>query len=373
MRARTRGLPIVLAGLTGALLGLGPVAAEPRQGQSANEEPPAERFVKGELIVTFTDSVTECVHHLVKSKKLLEGQKSPYAKTVFKRATSDQSDSLDKRFEAHQIRSARPLFRNELEEEKIVGPKTLAALKTLHADRQAAVKAKFPQRAARAPSHAVLPDLSHIYVVTFPPELPVETVAADLKSDPHIRSVELNSYYQLQAFPQDPPSDPYYSSCNSWGQGCPPDGYDDLWGVKQVKANLAWPTTQGRRSDTTQPIVVAVVDTGVDYTHPDLNDNIWTNLAETVNGVDDGDANLEVDDIRGYNFVSRNNDTQDRYGHGTHIAGTIAAEANNAEGVIGVAPQVQIMSVKVGSDLITTSELVAQGIDYAAITCLNNT
>lgn len=134
-------------------------------------------------------------------------------------------------------------------------------------------------------------------------------------------------------------------------------GYQYLWGLHNtgqapfygladadIDAPDAWSITTG-----TPTVVVAVVDTGVDYTHPDLAANIWQNTGEIINGVDD-DGNGYVDDIRGWNFVSKNNDPMDDNGHGTHCAGTIAAVGNNGIGVIGTAWNVKIMPLKFLND-----------------------
>jgi subtilisin family serine protease len=133
------------------------------------------------------------------------------------------------------------------------------------------------------------------------------------------------------------------------------------WGNDLVKAPEVW-----ARSYTGQGIVVAVVDTGVDYTHSDLNDNMWVNTREVAgNGIDD-DGNGYVDDVRGWDFVGNDNDPRDGNGHGTHVAGTIAGE-NNGTGVTGVAYNARIMAVKVLSDSGSGSNSsVANGIRYAA-------
>jgi subtilisin family serine protease len=131
------------------------------------------------------------------------------------------------------------------------------------------------------------------------------------------------------------PNDPYLSTSGSWGQP-----FADLWGVRQVAAPAAWDTTRGTG------VVVAVVDTGVDYGHPDLAANVWTNAGEVPgNGLDD-DGNGYVDDVHGWNFVSGDADPMDDHFHGTHVAGTIAATGNNAVGVVGVAFESRIMAVK---------------------------
>lgn len=138
---------------------------------------------------------------------------------------------------------------------------------------------------------------------------------------------------------------------------------DSLWSsnLNQVKAPEAW-----QAGFTGKGTVVAVIDTGVDYTHWDLNDNIWRNSREIYgNGIDD-DRNGYVDDIVGWNFVSNNNNPYDDGGHGTHVAGIIAAE-NNGAGAIGIAYDAKIMPVKVlNSSGSGSSTSIAQGVYYAA-------
>ncbi|WP_341525004.1 S8 family peptidase [Nostoc sp. UHCC 0302] len=133
------------------------------------------------------------------------------------------------------------------------------------------------------------------------------------------------------------------------------------WGADLVNAPEAW-----ANGYTGKGVVVAVVDTGVDYTHEDLKNNIWTNSKEIAgNGIDD-DGNGYVDDQYGWNFANNNNSTLDKEGHGTHVAGTIAGE-NNDYGVTGIAYDAKIMPVKVLDDSGSgTSSSVAKGIRYAA-------
>jgi subtilisin family serine protease len=133
------------------------------------------------------------------------------------------------------------------------------------------------------------------------------------------------------------------------------------WGNDMVNAPEVW--AQGY---TGNGIIVAVLDTGVDYNHPDLNDNIWRNPGEIPgNGIDD-DGNGYIDDVHGWDFINNDNDPLDRDGHGTHVAGTIAAE-NNGFGVTGVAYNARIMPVQVLADNGFGSDLaLANGIRYAA-------
>lgn len=122
------------------------------------------------------------------------------------------------------------------------------------------------------------------------------------------------------------------------------------WGLKKSDAARAWSLTKGSRQ-----IIVAVIDTGLDIKHEDLKNNLWMNPGETgldskgrdkaTNGIDD-DGNGFVDDIYGWNFVKNNNKLDDNHGHGTHITGIIAAEANNNKGIVGIAPEVSVMTLK---------------------------
>lgn len=92
--------------------------------------------------------------------------------------------------------------------------------------------------------------------------------------------------------------------------------------------------------------LVAIIDTGVDYTHPELSSRMWINPSEIAgNGIDD-DKNGFVDDVFGANFVNGTGNPMDDNGHGTHIAGIIAATANNEIGVTGVNPNARIMALK---------------------------
>lgn len=133
------------------------------------------------------------------------------------------------------------------------------------------------------------------------------------------------------------------------------------WDVTAVNAPEAW-----ANGYTGQGVVVAVVDSGVDYTHPDLINNIWVNSGETPNNGIDDDRNGYIDDVRGWDFVDRDNAPLDSNGHGTHVAGTIAAE-NNSFGITGVAYNARILPVRVlGTDGTGYLSDVARGIRYAA-------
>ena len=136
------------------------------------------------------------------------------------------------------------------------------------------------------------------------------------------------------------PNDPYYSSSGSWGQTFP-----DLWGLHKINAAGAWDVSTG-----SQDVVVAIVDTGIDYNHPDIAANMWINKDEIPgNGIDD-DHDGFIDNIYGADFAYGDGDPIDGAGHGTHCAGTIAAVGDNAYGVVGLNWATTLMAVKGLSD-----------------------
>jgi hypothetical protein len=138
-----------------------------------------------------------------------------------------------------------------------------------------------------------------------------------------------------------------------------PDTDHPNWGLNTINVPEVW--SQGF---TGEGVVVAVLDTGVDYTHPDLDGRIWQNIDEIPNNGIDDDGNGYADDVIGWDFIYNDADPMDFFNHGTHVAGIIAAEANEF-GVTGVAPNAQIMPVQVITDYLGGVESVASGIYYA--------
>lgn len=114
------------------------------------------------------------------------------------------------------------------------------------------------------------------------------------------------------------------------------------WYLDTINILPAWEKTTG------EGVVVAVLDSGIQLDHPDLQANIWTNPKEIPdNGIDDDGDGL-IDDIHGWDMNSRTSDISDNTGHGTQVAGIIGAVGNNNIGITGIAPNVQILPVKVG-------------------------
>lgn len=124
-------------------------------------------------------------------------------------------------------------------------------------------------------------------------------------------------------------------------------------------------TQNGKHPGGSSDVVVAVIDTGVDYNHLDLRNNIWVNIAEIPNNKRDDDGNGYVDDVYGWDCVGNDNDPMDDNGHGTHVAGIVAAE-NNKIGGIGVAYNCKVMVIKAGnsSGYFNNSD-IAEAIQYA--------
>lgn len=170
-----------------------------------------------------------------------------------------------------------------------------------------------------------------------------------------IESVEPNYLFSATGIPDDTLFKQLWGMHNTGQTG----GTDD----SDIDSPEAWDIYTGDHE-----VVVAVIDTGVDYTHEDLLDNIWTNPGEIEgNGIDD-DGNGFVDDYYGWDFAYDDNDPMDRHSHGTHCSGTIGGVGNNGIGVAGVSWKVRIMPVKFLSDggSGSTSDAI-DSIEYATM------
>ena len=126
------------------------------------------------------------------------------------------------------------------------------------------------------------------------------------------------------------------------------------WALTQnspLELQKAWNISQGNKK-----IVVAIIDTGVDYTHPDLKNNIWQNPNEIPNNGKDDDDNGFIDDTMGWNFVDHTPTPSDEHGHGTHVAGIIGAVRGHGIGISGVCPNISLMILKYYSPNATGKE-----------------
>ena len=181
------------------------------------------------------------------------------------------------------------------------------------------------------------PNLERIYLLRFQIPTDLHTLKADYAAHPLIEAVEFNYIRQMQAseiIPNDP-------------------RYEEQWSLSLINMPEAWAIEKGDPG-----IIIAVVDTGFDYTHEDLASQTWVNVGEIPdNGIDD-DNNGYIDDVHGWDFsepstsdgneVSQNGDSDpiDESGHGTHVAGIIGAAVDNGVGVAGIAWNCTLMPIR---------------------------
>ena len=155
-----------------------------------------------------------------------------------------------------------------------------------------------------------------------------------LQNDPRVEYIEPNQMIRPAIMPNDPRFSEQWSLQNT-GQTGGTAGAD-------IDAVPAWSVYTGDSN-----LLIGVIDSGIDYNHPDLTGNVWTNLGEIPsNGLDD-DNNGYVDDIHGYDIVNDDGDPWDDLYHGTHVSGIIAASGNNGVGISGVNWQAKLVGIKI--------------------------
>ena len=220
-------------------------------------------------------------------------------------------------------------------------------------------------------------NLDQIYHLKFASEAPdsVLMLVEELKTLDEVEYAEPNYYYYATGTPAATTMDvPAWLPRPADDEPAADEGvicanptqnpfYSLQWGIRALNIDQLWskPIVNSKRP------VIAILDTGVDITHPDLKDNIWNNPLETEGeaGYDD-DGNGFVDDTHGWDFVYNYHEMDDNNSHGTHVAG-IAAAADNAVGIVGANPKALIMPVKVlDDDGRGTLADVVKGINYAA-------
>jgi subtilisin family serine protease len=174
-------------------------------------------------------------------------------------------------------------------------------------------------------------------------------VAATLQSSQLVDLAEPNYLIMAdQVSPDDPRFSEQWALRNTGNAGT------------DINAGQAWESTTGSKRT-----VIAVIDSGIDFTHPDLSNNQWGNSLELANDLDD-DRNGFINDFHGWDFVANTKEIKDEQGHGTAVAGIIAAQGNNATGITGVMWSAGLMSVRV-LDKTGTGDIASavEAIDYA--------
>ena len=267
-------------------------------------------YLPNEIIVKFKGAVAETL-----KKEMSAG---------FGGRQLELSDSLNKLNSKFHLRDVKALFKNfkaNRRRMQSLGQEDAAFLSKR--------ERHILQRLKRAPKQAAIPALDRIYKLEFDLEgqQSIEEVLALYKGDPGVEYAELNYIVTIDATP----NDPYFSfqwSLHNTGQMYPASGrYNKPPGTldADIDAPEAWDIQTGSGN-----VIVAVADTGVDYDHRDLSNNMWTDSSG----------------YHGYDFVNNDHYPMDDHGHGTHCAGVIAAEGNNGLDITGVCWNVKIMALK---------------------------
>ncbi|UCD36338.1 MAG: S8 family serine peptidase, partial [Nitrospiraceae bacterium] len=200
--------------------------------------------------------------------------------------------------------------------------------------RSSSPKARAAFRTARhlSPGNSGLEKV-RIARIRLPETMGVAEALEQYRQDPDVEYAEPNYILHAAATPNDGSFTELWGLNNTGQTGGRPDA--------DIDAPEAWEKTSGSDS-----VIIAVVDSGVAFDHPDLADNMWVNTGEVPgNGMDD-DGNGYIDDIYGWDFIDNDGFPEDLHGHGSHVAGTIAAQGNNGSGITGVLWNAQIMALR---------------------------
>lgn len=193
--------------------------------------------------------------------------------------------------------------------------------------------------------------LENIYIIKVPEDTDILSTTQEYSSYPEVEYAEPNYHFQFCGFPNDNDFNKQWSLHNSGQTG----GTEDA----DIDAPEAWDIETG-----VPDIIIAVLDLGVDYTHPDLVDNLWINEDEIPDNELDDDENGYVDDIIGWDFGFKDNDTKDEYGHGTLCTGVAGAVTDNGIGIAGMGWDCKVMPLIVlGPHGGVTG--ILNGIEYA--------
>ncbi len=217
-------------------------------------------------------------------------------------------------------------------------------------------------------------DQGQMLQLKLPTGLSTEQALAKMQKDPTVAYAEPNYVYHLNAETGTPAPVNGQAPKADGNQFIPNDLTPDLWGMHntgqkmgKVDADIDAPEAWKLQTGSGNTFKIAVIDTGVDYSHPDLAANMWTNPGEIPGDGIDNDGNGVIDDVHGYNAFANSGNPMDGHGHGTHCAGTIGAVGNNGTGVVGANHNAQIMAIKIFSDSGSTdTAAILRGIEYAS-------
>ncbi len=213
---------------------------------------------------------------------------------------------------------------------------------------------------------------SEVVRVKFGENTDLAKALVSLRESPGVAYAEPNQVIRLQEEPLETLNAQAASpaTLTQGTQGKRPDDLQSvLWGLHNsqnegadISAPEAWNVTTGSSNGA----LIAILDSGADYNHPDLNANIARNSKEIPGDGIDNDKNGIIDDVYGYYAFENTGDPMDGMGHGTHCTGTIAAVGNNSQGIVGVNWQAQVLPVKIFHDRgLTTTDSILRGIAYA--------
>ena len=251
---------------------------------AASENEDGHKYVPNQIIVKFKSSTSDAIKNQLSNQGTFSLQNLPSGLSQLNRH--------------YRIKKISPLIKNFKKRIKTHGPEARAAKQ---------------------------PNLDRIFKVELDLQSgqTFENALEVYKNNPDVEYAEPDYYVKADSTPNDP---------MNFAQ----------WSLQKIQAQNAWDIYTGNHKT-----IVAVIDTGVDYNHPDLRNNMWVNEKEQngIEGVDD-DNNGYVDDIYGYNFIYRNGYPLDDYGHGTHCAGIIAAVGNNNFDTAGICWNARIMAPK---------------------------
>ena len=194
-----------------------------------------------------------------------------------------------------------------------------------------------------------------IFLVTLPLGVDAADGVSVLGSRPGIKYAEQDWIGEWSRTPNDPDYNRMWGMQN-FGQTV--NGVSGIFDA-DIDADQGWNSSIGSSG-----VIVAIIDSGMDYNHPDLAANIWRNPGEIAGDGIDNDGNTLIDDVNGYDFGSDDADPMDFVGHGTHVSGTVGAVGDNGIGTVGVNWNVSMMALKIGTDL-------GGPISSAAISAIN--